>query len=112
MAVGSLSNTRMLRSLLALIIIVVTIFIYALYSTTSMFSPELPIPQQITPHSGRQQQKIVAKLIPSMEMGQLNNTGEFGLASEEDEQELLRNPYSDASDDSSPPVQPKKDTGK
>jgi len=102
MAVRNLGNTRMLRTLPVLIFIIVTIFIYALYSTSSMLNPEISISQKITADSGRQQEEQLWKLPSLMEMVELNNTGEFGLSSEVKEQERLRKLSSHPSAASSP----------
>ncbi|XP_034473298.1 beta-1,3-galactosyltransferase 5-like [Drosophila innubila] len=101
MAVVNLGNTRMLRTLLVFKLIIFTIFIYALYSTTSTFNPEISISQKITADSGRQQEEQLTKLPSLMEMVELNNTGEFGLSSGVEEQKRLRKSSSHPSADSS-----------
>ncbi|XP_001355921.3 UDP-GlcNAc:betaGal beta-1,3-N-acetylglucosaminyltransferase 9-like [Drosophila pseudoobscura] len=71
-AVGNLHNTRMLRFLLVLVVVILTIFIYASYSTTATLTPT-----RVRPAASPPQQLVGGSPI------QMNNTGEFGLATGE-----------------------------
>jgi len=89
-----LGNTRMLRSLIILIVLIVTIFIYGLYSTTSTMKPEFSIPQKVTGgdiSQNQEQSHFHHKVLPQI-VGS-NNAGEFGLSSDGEKQQLLKNPY-------------------